>query len=53
MARTFLKIAYIVEFGDFVISISKESAAAIWLSYECKAIAVSSYGKTSAELSYR
>ena len=29
MARTFLKIAYIVEFGGFVISISKEPAAAI------------------------
>ena len=29
MARIFLKIAYIVEFGGFVISISKEPAAAI------------------------
>lgn len=34
MARTFLKIAYIVEFGGFVISISKEPAAAIWLSHK-------------------
>ena len=36
MARTFLKIAYIVEFGGFVASISKEPAAAIWLSHNAR-----------------